>query len=170
MLGSFFFLSDSVGPLEWASFLRLLVLKGQQFKHLDYRRNVFHFPFKKKSPIQTWSRKPNWLEHFGSMSVKLENNTDITALFWCLRGSNTIYSGVLISWFYLVFWAPVSICRTTYNRHQHTIDTVHQAPGHVLALLASYSRISVPSSAWRIPGHHFPFPQLLLSETKMKRH
>lgn len=47
MLGSCFLLSDSAGPLEWASFLRLLVLKGQQFKHLDYRRNVFHFPFKK---------------------------------------------------------------------------------------------------------------------------
>lgn len=47
MLGPFFFLSDSAGPLEWASFLRLLVLKGQQFKHLDYRRNVFHFPFKR---------------------------------------------------------------------------------------------------------------------------
>lgn len=50
MLGSCFLFSDSAGPLEPTSFLRLLVLKGQQFKHLDYGRNVFHFPFRTSCP------------------------------------------------------------------------------------------------------------------------
>lgn len=81
----------------------------------------------KKSPTQPWSQKPNWLEHFGSMSVKLENNTDINRHFSCLRGSDRIYSGVLISWFYLIIWASVSIWWTKYNRHEQIKESHHSA-------------------------------------------
>lgn len=161
MLGSCFPCTVSAGPLETASFLRLIVLRDQQFKTLECRRNTFNFPSEKtKSPIQLWSRNPNWLEYSRSVSLKLENGTQTQTATLEVWGSAAIYS----------LRVSVSICRTKGTRLQQNREPRPSALRSrlLITLLASYSRAPVFSQACRLPGHHPSSPQLLPSITTVK--